>query len=78
MTPAIKILIISALALLLAPLGCKSKDTPESGGKTAEGTGSTSEGGSGGGEATLNGSGSTFQKTYQEAAIEALDRKSVV
>jgi phosphate transport system substrate-binding protein len=70
-----------ALALTLLPLGCKSKDKPpEAGGKTSEG-GATSGGETKPAEpvaaaVTLNGSGSTFQKAFQEAAIEAFRKSS--
>jgi phosphate transport system substrate-binding protein len=73
--------VAGALALTLAPLACKSKDkAPEGGeGKATEGAGTSAAGGEDkqpaqGGAVTLNGSGSTFQKGYQEAAIDAFTK----
>jgi phosphate transport system substrate-binding protein len=80
MIPTTKILgVAGALALALVPVSCKSKDKPpEEGGKAAEGEGATTptdDKGAGGGEAvTLNGSGASFQKAFQEVAIEAFTK----
>ncbi|HEV7554409.1 MAG TPA: phosphate ABC transporter substrate-binding protein PstS [Kofleriaceae bacterium] len=61
------IAVVGALALAFA--GCKKEDKPSAG------TGKTTDPGGGGGGAesgpvTLNASGSTFQKAFQETAIE--------
>ena len=50
-----------APALLLAACGSSSKSSPSSSGSTPSGSGSV----------TLNGSGSTFQKTFDQVAIQA-------
>jgi phosphate transport system substrate-binding protein len=56
-----------ALAMALAVGACSSSSTPPSGGAT---TGGTSTGGASL-SGTLNGSGSTFQLTFQQSAIQA-------
>ncbi len=69
--------VAGALALTLLPVACKSKDkAPEGEAKTTEGTGENPEKKSDdpGGEVTLNGSGATFQKAFQEVAIEAFTK----
>lgn len=86
MIPTTKILgVAGALALAVVPLACKSKDKPpEEGGKAAEGekggemggapAGGEDKGAGGGGAVTLNGSGASFQKAFQEVAIEAFTK----
>ncbi len=68
--------VASALALMLLPLACKSKDkAPEGANKTTEGdkgaAPAATEEKAAGGAVTLNASGATFQKAFQEVAIEA-------
>ena len=85
MVPTTKILTVGVLALTVLPLGCKSKDR-EGGGanKTTEGDkGAASSQPAGeqkapdqAGSVTLNGSGSTFQKAFQEVAIEAFTKQN--
>ena len=85
MIPTTRILTATgALALALLPTACKSKDRPPEGAeKAAEGDrgGAPQAGGEkpasgAGGAVTLNGSGSTFQKGYQEASIEEFGKAS--
>lgn len=75
-----KVFSAGALAALLVLLpACKSKDkAPEGAEKTTEGDRAAPPTGEAppAGEVTLNGSGSTFQKGYQEASIEAFGKAS--
>jgi len=67
-----------ALALTLLPMACKSKDAPPEGeGKaTAGGASAGDDKGATSEAATLNGSGATFQKAFQEVAIEAFTKSN--
>ncbi len=53
---------VAALALVAGACGSSSK--------SSTGSGTTTPGGSSGGKVTLNGSGSTFQQTFNQAAIQ--------
>lgn len=71
-----KMLVIGAVSAL-SLLGCKKKDDAGSG--TGESSGKTTESGGGGapaadGPVTLNASGATFQKAFQEVAIEGFTK----
>jgi len=57
-------------SLALALLGCGKKDN----GGAAGGSNATGGGATGGGAVTLNASGATFQKAFQEVAIEAFTK----
>jgi phosphate transport system substrate-binding protein len=59
-----KMLVIGALSALGLAAGCGGKKDPDGGGNGTGGTSSSEA-------ATLNASGATFQKPYQEVAIEA-------
>jgi len=64
-------------ALTLAFAGCKKEDKPGAGnGKTTDPAGGGGGAGAESGPVTLNASGSTFQKAFQEVAIEAFTKQS--
>jgi phosphate transport system substrate-binding protein len=66
-------ILIGALALSAFSVSCKKKEEAGGGG-SATGSGAAMVTEKGGGNVTINGSGSTFQKAFEESAIEAFTK----
>ncbi len=73
-----KTFVIGALSALCLSAACGKKSESDGGGSASEPSGKTTETGGGGGgtetSVTLNASGATFQKAYQEVAIEGFGK----